>query len=376
MTFLPGLVLAAAGVLDYGTRSELRLRGGGDIPVLDVEATPAARLSVRSHTWEVTAGYAPRLTLRQVDLRASFEALHGATFAATLRGRRTTLSVQTSGTYGTESFSSLAFRASSPSGSPQPERLPETARITYAALRAGATVSHAASRRWLLRATFEYLLSGGADEAAREIVPLQLGPHAQFGAEFAPTRKDRFVSALDASQVAFSTGSEAVVLEASEAWRRALSRRAESTLRVGVAGAMFAAGDADPPSYQAYPVAEAALVYRLPADRVEMRAAVWIAPVVDRLNGRVDERLQGTLGGTWNFAPSFSLRGHIGGAASVPWTGDQAIRLALGDVALSARLTERVRLDVGTRGALQSPQGASQWVFFAAATFEAQPLRF
>ncbi len=376
MSLLPVLLLAAAGTLDYGGRSEMRLRGGMDAPVFDVEATPAARLSLRSRGWDGTLGYAPRFTLRQTDLRASFEVFQAGALTLTWAAPRTAAILRAAGTYGTESFASLALRSPEPDSSPQLDRLPETIRVEYASLAAGATVTHAASRRWRLRGTVEYVLSGGVDEPSRARVPFQLGPRGSLGAEYSLTRKDRLVSAVDASQVAFSSGSQVVLLSATEAWRRALSSRAESTLRAGIAGAFVQTDEAAAQSLQVYPLAEAAMAYRLPADRLELRASVWIAPVVDRLSGQVDGRLQAAVSGEWNPSPSLAVRGRIGAAQSVLSTGDRAISLGLADVAMSVKVTERVRVDVGTRGALQQPQGASQWVFFVAASFAAQPVRF
>lgn len=375
MTLLPALLLAAAGTLDHGGRAELRLRGDGDQTVFDVEVRPRAELGVRSRTWEVGLGYAPRLTLRQIDLRSSFEMLHTGTLSAAWYGPRTAVSLRGSARYGVESFSSLAMEGPDPS-SPQIDRVPQTARVDYTALRAGVTVTRRASRRWLLRGSLEWQLGGGLDDASRAVVPFQSGPRGSLAAEVAATPRDRFVSALDAYHVAFSTGSEATVVTASEAWRRTLSRRAEATFRAGVAGTMSRGSADDPRSFQPYPVGEATVAYGLPADRVEVRASVWIAPVVDRLSGLVDERLQGAVGGSWDITPLLTLRGRIGAAQSVPWASDQAIRLLLGDVAMSVKVTERVQAHAGTRGALQEPRGASQWIFFAAVTFDAQTLRW
>jgi hypothetical protein len=375
MSFSAGLLLAAAGVLDLGGRSEIRVRGDADSAFFDVEATPTAALRLRSPTWEASLGYAPRFTLRQVDPRASFEVLHAATLAASWRRPRTTLSLQGRGTYGTESFASLALQTA-PSGSPQLDRLPETTRIDYASLRAGATLRHAASRRWLITGSVGYSLGGGTDDASRTVIPFQSGPYGSLGAEAALTRKDRLVSTLQASHARFSSGPEITVIEASEAWRRTLTRRTESSLRAGVAGALHHSFDSGARRAALYPVAEATLLHTLPADRLALRASVWIAPVVDRLSGLVDERLQGAVSGTWNVTPRLAVRGQVGAAQSIPWTGDQAIRLALADVAMSVKVNERLHVDVGTRGALQSPRGASQWIFFATMNFEAQPLRW
>lgn len=373
MTLWPALLLAAATTLDAGWRGEVRLRGGGDFPVMDVQATPAATLRARSPAWEAALGYAPRFTLRQVDLRASFEMLHAGTASASWRGRRATFEAHADGAYGTESFSSLALQAST--GAPPIQRLPATARVSYASLRAGASVAWAASRRWKLTAGVDFLLSGGVDDPSRAAVPFQSGPRAELGAGYALTRADQLLSAVDVSQVTFSSGQDAAVIAASEAWRRALSRRLSSTLRAGAAGALHRGGEDGASIYSVYPVAEAALAWRLPPDGAEVQASVWVEPVVDRLNGRVDERLQAAVGATWSPSPLVAVRARIGAAQSVPWDGAQAVRLALGEAAASVRVTGRLRVEVGTRGALQEPRGASQWIFFVAAVFPMQTLR-
>lgn len=373
MSPLAALLLAAATTLDGGLRSEVRVRGTDGAVAADVEATPSAHLLSRSRAWEVDLRYAPRLLLRQVDLGTSFEVLHRAALAASWRGPRSFVTARADGVYGTESFVSLVPEAAA--GAPPVEQLPAISRFTYASLRAGAAVTHAASRRWTLTGELQLQLRGGVDEAARAIVPMQVGPVGSLGAELALTRKDRLLSALDASWVTFSSGQEIGLVSASETWRRALGRRVESTLRAGATGALSTPEPGGASTLTVYPVALAALAYRLPGEALELEGSVWVAPVVDRLGGFVDERLQGSVAGRWSVTPRLAVRGQIGAAQSVPWDSERAVRLALGEAAMSVGVSDRLRIDIGTRGALQSPGGASRWIFFTTATFTTQALR-
>lgn len=377
MTSLFGIVLAAAGVIGLAHGSEVRLRGGTDLgaPVLEVEATPSATLLLRSRSWDLSLGYAPRLTLRQLDVSGAFEALQTGTLGLSWHGRRTVLSVHGDATYGTQRFTSLDLQSALPEGSSSIQRLPAAVPLAYMSARGGAIVTHTPAPRWALDGAFEYSVAGGTDAASRAVVPLQSGPHGALGATYSLTRIDHLATALDASYALFSSGPEATVGLATETWRRALSRRTDSSFGLGIAGTISRDGSAAEPRYGAYPVAEAALSHRAP-DRLDARFSLALAPVVDRLSGRVDERLQGAAAATWSFAPRLGVRARISAAQTVPWSEDDAVTLVLGEAAISARVSDRLQLEVGTRGASQEPGGAFQWVFFTVATVTVQPLRF
>jgi hypothetical protein len=385
MSLVPSLLLVAAavtGTVEVGDRSEIRVRDSNEPVgrVVDLETAPAATLRLHARTWEFILGYSPRLTLRQVDAAPQVDSLHHGTIAVAWRWPRLTLRLLGDLMWGTQSFTSLVLDTSPSSGPPPVDRLPLPSAIDYVSSRAGATARIAATRRWTLSSLIELTLGGGRDAASRVVMPLQSGPHGALSAEGALTRKDRLVSTLDASRAVFSSGPEDTVVEVTEAWRHTLSRRTASTLGGGAAGVASRAGGGDPLRLRAYPVAEAGLAHRIPESRVDALFSLRLAPVVDRLSGLVDERLQGAAALTWSLVPGTAIRGQLGAAQSIPWTSDGAFTVVLGEAAVTTRAGQWVRLELGTRGAWQWQRGAGtappQWVTFAGATVALPPLRF
>jgi hypothetical protein len=237
-------------------------------------------------------------------------------------------------------------------------------------------VTYQATRRLALRASGEGAASGGADAPSRERIPFQIGPRVSLGADFAATRRDHATTSIDASYETFSTGADAGVATVSEAWRRAWSRRTDTSIGVGVAGSWSHPAGTTLSRLAAYPTADASVAWRLPAERLDVRLSLGIAPVIDRLTGQVDERLQGAAGVAWRFHPSAGVRAQMAAAQSVPQTAIGAVTLVSGEAAIWLAVGRSLRFEVGTRGALQGGQAGPQWISFATATTTTQPLRF
>ncbi len=376
MSLVAAFLLAAAGTLQLADRTEVRLRRGDDVraPVMELEAAPSAILRFEKRDYRLSLAYAPRFTLRQTDLRAAFDALHTGSLAATWRGRRAEVSALGDVTYGTASFTSVALQMPSAEASAPLQRFPEGGAIAYTSARAGVAVTYQATRRLVLRGTGEGLASGGADDASRALIPLQIGPHVALGADVAATRRDHVATSLDAAYAAFSTGAEAGVASLSVTLRHAWSHRTETSLGAGVAGS-WSRPESATSSLGAYPMAEVSVTSRLPPEHLDARLALGIAPVIDRLTGQVDQRLQAAAAGAWAFLPRAGARAQIAAAQSVPWTAIGAVTLVSGEAAIWLQWGDRLRTEVGTRGATQGGQTTPQWVLFTTATLSTQPLR-
>jgi hypothetical protein len=385
-----GPLLAAAaisGAVELSDRSEVRVRNSGEAvgTVLDLETAPAALLRLHTRRWDLAALYSPRLVLRQVDAYPLPEVLHRGALLLGLRFRRALLGIHADGAYGTYSFTGLVpaptIPGATPDASPPPiQQLPPASTIAYASLRAGASLRYAATRRLTLSGVAEHRMSGGVDEVARAVVPFQYGPHGELRAEYALSRKDRLVSSLDASWATFTSGPRNTLVEATEAWQRALGRRTRLTIGGGAALVIAQVQAADPRSARPYPLAEAEVVHRIPARRVEARFALRLAPIVDRLSGRVDERLGATASAVWSPTSLVAVRALGGAAQTLPGSADRAFTLMTGEAAIAVRVSTWVRVEAGTRGAWQGGRGAgalaSQWVVFSGATVTLPPLRF
>ena len=81
------------GRADLGDRTELRLRWTAppEFPAFDVENIPSVRAELATLREHVAMGYAPRLTLRSLNVDASYELFHDGSLEAGWHDRHTTL---------------------------------------------------------------------------------------------------------------------------------------------------------------------------------------------------------------------------------------------------------------------------------------------
>lgn len=373
---------AITGALDLSDRSELRLRDSGDAAgrVVDFETAPVATLGLHSRSFRVSLAYLPRFTLRQLDAVPSPEAFHRGALSVSLRRRRVELVVDGDVSRGTTITTALFGVRSLDPAHLSVQRLPITPTVDYLSSRAGVTATFAVTRRWAIRALAEHALSGGADAASREVIPFQYGPRGALRATCSLSRHDSLTSTLDLSRTVFDTGPDNVVGEASEAFRHVFDRRSEMTLGAGVSVVAARASAGDPWITRPYALAEGTLRVSAPAARLDTTLSLRLAPVVDRLSGIVDERLQGTAAIAWSFTPSLALRTQFGAAQSVQRSQAGAVTVLIGEAAFSARATRAVRVELGTRIAAQASRGVdalpAQWMMFTGATFVLPSLRF
>ena len=208
---------------------------------------------------------------------------------------------------------------------------------------------------------------------------------------YAGTPVDHFATTVTGEDTTvLSSGPEiAAPAEGDEGWKHAWSAVTETTFTLGVSQGRV---EAPPPvgnSQPTNPVAEAVLDQKIlyADDRVTLHAGARLGPVVNRLLGIVDERVQGTLQSKWTHGP-FLVTAFGSAQQSVPTNGVFATTLFLGEVGLAYTATRAVVLEVGVRGLWQkanqplSPTTASgpteilesditQGVVFVGATFRA-----
>jgi hypothetical protein len=131
-----------------------------------------------------------------------------------------------------------------------------------------------------------------------------------------------------------------------------------------------------PHTLETHPVAEGIFERSLPT--LAVRVAVRLGPVVNRLLGVVDERLQGTLALTRARGP-FVSHAYAGAAQSVPTTGESAIRLLSGELGVAYDTNDVVFPDIGVRGLWQRQESAPadllQVTVFMGLTLRAPPTR-
>jgi hypothetical protein len=346
-----------AATLALSDRTETRLRDPGDTPTspsIDLATTPEARLVLASSRSRFTLTYAPRLTLwdvNDVGLRPLWLDAGSALFESRYGG--TTLSLSQDASYGSMSFADLTFARGPQGAPPSVDVVPSSQIIQYE-----STTTTLRSRselpRWNLGSSIGYELAGGADSASRLVIPLEKGPVAEVTATYAGSPVDGFATTLNGSETAFSSGPEIILGEGDEKWRRHWSAVTETDFTLGVSEARVRTSPLSESSEKTNPVAEAILEQRIlsDSDRVTLRIGSRLGPVINRLLGIVDERIQGTLESNWTHGP-FSTNAFASVQQSVPTGGPDATELVAGEVKVSYAATEVVAFEIGVRGLWQ-----------------------
>jgi hypothetical protein len=392
----PPLADIAASVA-LSDRTEMRVRQPGDIPTepsLDVSTVPDARLTLAWPQLGFTLRYDPRLTywdVTQVGARPTW-LNEGSAHLDWHASPVVTLSLDEEASYGATSFAGLVFSPVPEGTQPRVDVIPSSQILL---LESSSTTlgSHVTLRRWDFRSEVGYQLSGGADDSARAILPLQRGPLADAVLTYATSHVDHVATTLSASETTFSSGPQITLAEGDESWRRAWSAVTETDVTVGFSGARERVGPYATAASETDPVAEVVLEQRVLSreDRLTFRVGARLGPVINRLLGIVDERVQGTLVSNWIHGP-FTVHALGGAEQSVPTDGPNATTLYTGELSLSYAAVEGVVFDMGVRGLWQraaqplTPDltaGASdiveasigQGLFFVGVTFSAPTIR-
>ena len=403
MSVLLAATLAAAvqGSLIVADRSETRLRtettndgtGSKTRFVGDLETSPSALLRLWSRLAEIDVGYSPRYTLRDYAHDPTSEIVQRIAAGVVLTpDRRTRIGFGEEFTYGRASFVSLGLGQSSsttapPPGGPPVERLPLVLPLDYVMSRAYLTASIVATRLLRFSAYGDYSYSGGTDAASRTVYPVQTTPRGELTMDVTVTRRDALVTTLRAFRVAtdstpITRRSNIAFLEELQGIRHAFSTSTDATLSAGVGETGARIGD-DPRQWKVYPLAEAALRHALSPDRVEGRAYVRMAPIVDRLTGNLDYQLQASLVSLWtpgNLRHGMVVRTILGGAQSIPPSKTAALTIVTLEAAVGYRTSAHVLFEVGARAISIRSKGTDPapllYMAFATATFTAERLRF
>lgn len=378
------IALGLAGTLALSDRNEVRLRVPGTLNKgvsLDLETTPEARLTLASHRMRYTLAYGPTGTLWDVG-QSSFRAtlLHEGTASVDWFAPRTQLSLRETARYGSIDFSSAALTSTQPGQPPRLDVIPSPQVIPFGSSQT-TLASHLTLERWTLDSSVGYQLSGGVTEQARAALPFQRGGFGQLRGEYRVTHRDFAATTFDASRTSFSSGPEATLTEIDERWRHLISPVTTGELTLGASLSRFRPARNASYSFEGHPVAEAALDHRLAlgTGRLELRYSVGVSPIVNQLDGTVDERLRGTVAATHTYK-HFTSRALLTASESMPPNRSDATRLFAGEIGTTWTPRGVVGFDAGMRGFYQRTEttGADffQATFFVGVTFRANPVRF
>lgn len=375
------LVLTALrGTLELSNRTLTGVRDEVAIgPVPYAETSPAVKLGLSARRWEFTADYTPRFLWSPFGATTQSSIVQQARLAGRWQERRASITLSQDSGYGRQSLLSLASDQAPTPGTTSLGALPAATIIDYAWSRTGLVSTLAPSRRWALSFAGDASLSGSSDSSSHAALPFQTGLHGGIGAEFAGSRRDHFAMTLDLSRVLFSNGWLDHVLQGKTSWRRALGRNTVATLAGGVGWVSSQATSSAPAHAAAYLIAEASIAYRHNPTSTSALFVVKVSPVVDRLTGGVDERLESMAAFTWNPTRALTVQGQFGVARSIPWNTPNALAAGSGGVSIAYRLNDVVQLDGGARTAWTTAASAvarPQWSAFAGITLRMPTLRF
>jgi hypothetical protein len=371
-----------AGTLAVSDRSEIRARAPGAIQgaaSLDAETALKLALTLGTRSVRVSIGYSPRLTVWNAGTSWSQVTLaHTAQARAEWIGRRARLSLEEVGSYGGVN---LAAAGIAPDAEGQPTRVdfvPSTQVLNVLASTTTLAATYT-TRRWTFASRAGYQISGGADAGSRSLLPLQSGPFGEVSAEHALSRADRALASVSAAETSFTSGAEVLLVDAALGVRRRLARTADAWIKAGLSEVHARVPLLVAPGFATYPVVEAGLERRaLGASPVSARAGARLGPVVNRLTGTVDERLQVTLAASYERA-RITTAGSFALSCSIPAGGPEAATVIGGELGAGYGVTERVTFDAGARGLWQrfgaTGSTLSQGMLFLGVTLRAPTVR-
>ena len=398
MTFActpPPVTADIAASLAVSDRTEARLRDPGDYPAgpsVDLATVPEAHLLLAAPRVGTTLAYTPRLSLFDVnDVGARPTLLDAGSLRLTWRpDDQVTLTLDEDASYGGMNFAALSF-APGPDGLPPRVDAVPAPRTIWFDSTSTTLGSRVKLRRWEFHTALTYQLSGGADASARTVIPLQRGPQAEAGLAHDVSPVDQFVTTLSGAQASFSSGPEIELAEVDESWKHRFSPVAEMDFTLGGSEANVRPAPVAGSFRETNPVAEAIWEQRLLTadDRFTFRVGARLGPVVNRLLGIVDERVQGTLMSEWTHG-RLVARAFGSAQQSVPTGGSNATELFAGELDLAYTASDAMTLDLGLRGLRQKANqpvatGATtsiletdlaQGMVFVGVTFRARPVRF
>lgn len=374
---------ATRGSVDASARLQVRGRDGAALtgPALDAEAGPELRIAVRSRRWEITTDYAARFSRTVLGADATPSVLQQGSLAARFHDRRTSLSVIEDVGYGSTSFTALA---SEPGAAAGPlfhlASLPRTDSLQYAWSRTALLGRLAVSRRWTLTPSLDYSFNGGTDTLSRAAMPFQTTVHSGLGAERSLSRRSQLTSTADLSRSVFSSGWDDTLLQGTLSWRRSWERTLVTTVTGGAGWSTSHNGVTGSHTAGTHPVVTATVAYSPGASSLDAALSARLAPVIDRMSGRVDERMEGIASLTWKATRDLGIEGQLGAARSIFWSEPDAVALVYQGLTASYRASDLLKLEGGARGAWTRLRGDAapplQWLTFVGVTFTAPTLRF
>jgi hypothetical protein len=383
-----GLAIGATPQLSYEASIETQLRTGNGLTVVinagsvgtEIAAIPSLTLTLTQATELFSLQYDPQLLLPLSITGTGVLALQRVKGIAswTNPAAESQITLTQEFQYGTTDFFALSRTTSSVT--PQLQPLPAFTSLLYVFSNSQAALARRLSRTWQLALTAGYLVNGGADRLAQLSLPLQRGPYALMTLRKTVSPLDELETGALIYGSSFSTGSTAIVGEATEGWIRRFTRYLTTEIAAGASGVLESPFRGAPYSPQGYPVLRATGTEVRQTSRgrtLTARVLLEVSPYVDRLTGNAYQRTQALGSVEWS-AP-LGVGASVQGGYALPLYGNLqgANVVELLGATLTYQPKQFLRFDSGIRGVWQQPlpgvDAAStfQWVGFVGVLLKA-----
>jgi len=361
----------AAGQLDYEVSLRTEGRTGTSSTSADslanfVQLDPAAALSTRLRAFDITGAYRPRLLFALAVHQLAV--LHRGTLGTKWRlSRKTRLTFDQSLAYGRNDFSPLiGVQGTSP---PDP-RLPPVLILKYlqSASTIGVTHSTLTGVEW--GGSASYSLSGGADQAARNVLPLSRNGALSGHVDFELTRTDVLSATAVGSLTTFSNHARTLVVSGGSGWRHQFSPATQGDVSAGLSITQSVRPGL-PDVIKTGPFASLGVSHRASIRRQQLlgSARVSYTKAVDPYGGGAYSRVDGILGA--EYSPIRSLSFTLRAAGSRALSGPPELRNGLAQVELASlfAIDRHLSVSAGARTAWYSGTARSALQGFLWAAF-------
>jgi hypothetical protein len=385
-------MLLAANPVTYevGLLAEARASVDG---AADFQFDPALSAAVPVGSGSFTASYTPRILVLEPRSRGPASLLNrGRLFGDWRMGKRERGFVSEDIAYGLEVFSLLAAAAEGRQllDLQSFDRLLTQTQLPPLRIFSESTTlgyEQRINRRLRMLVTATYAVSGGADAAARALLPVQHGPSTHLGLNWSVHSRNTLTAFLAATAAYFSTGRRAYLVDTSAGWAHRFSDNTSLAVALGV-GLGSETGEGATRGFLALPYLDARW-RREPMAAGRSRSSgtssdrsstgsssdrssgtglgatlhVRVAPVIDPLTGLVSERGDGVAG--VDYHPSMKLRLAATGGGGLALSGSLRGRtIGLAGLSASYELSRYVLVSGG--GRVAHYQQITEWVGFVA----------
>ena len=385
--------LEVAGTLDVSDTARIYAReaevGGG--AAIDVENVPRLAVGLDWPSTSVQAEYLPRLFWSDVGGPEASPTLllHQGALRLTTREERVTASIAQTVAIGDQSFARLSFERGlltpdgEPARSPELELVPSLSVVRIAAAETSASLRYEWSRRVSTELRPSFGIAGGADAAAKQVLPRQRTARIDTSLDYRSSRRDTLTTDLGVADTSVSNGYDHRVVALVETWSRTFASESGGALGAGVA-LQESTGPAIASETDWQPIGRARVWHALLARAMQIRlqAELGYQPHVNAITGTLQRRLYGSAEASAT-AGDTSGRLVLGAAQTFPLEQPDTSQSISADLVVEQALLDWLSAEVGGQLVFQTFGRAdllaasdSLWLVFAGARGELPSVRF